>query len=70
MYAMGRSATTVYKQNVQCNVYKSKEQKAHPSRGFDPRVCSIASPPAAGALCTEAAGRETPHELCSKTQIN
>lgn len=35
--------------------------RAHPGQGCDPRACSSASLPAAGALCTEVVGHETPH---------
>lgn len=35
---------------------------AHPGPGCDRQACSSASLPAAGALCTEVVGHETPHE--------
>lgn len=37
----------------------------HRCPGSCPRVCSTASPPAAGAPCTAGAGRETPPGKCS-----
>lgn len=39
---------------------------AHLGRGCDPQVCSSASLPAAGALCTEVVDHEKPHGGCSE----